>query len=178
MPGHFYVLQTLTGDEQRFISLAQENLQRQQRTAVRLWWPRRRLTIRRRGRRVSSLAPLFPGYVVTEAAGIDQDLLRLFRRTSGFVRFLRDNTDIRPLEGPDLELVRHFLSFGEVIDRSRVSFDVNNRIVVQEGPLKGLEGRIVKVDRRKGRAKVKLDMYENSFTIDLGFEVMAPETAS
>lgn len=178
MPGHFYVLQTLTGDEQRFLSLAREGLARRAYDEVHLWWPRRKLTIRRRGRRIPSLAPLFPGYMIVEAPRIDQGLLRVFRRTTGFVRFLHDNTDIRPLEGPDLELIRHFLSFGEVVERSRVSFDVDNRIVVQEGPLKGLEGRIVKVDRRKGRAKVKLDMYQNSFTIDLGFEVLLPERST
>jgi transcriptional antiterminator NusG len=36
----------------------------------------------------------------------------------------------------------------------------------------GLEGRIVKVDRRKGRAKIMLDLYNDSFSIDLGFEVI------
>ncbi len=40
------------------------------------------------------------------------------------------------------------------------------------GPLKELEGKIVKVDRRKGRAKVKLDMFEHAFLIDFGFEAL------
>jgi transcriptional antiterminator NusG len=53
-----------------------------------------------------------------------------------------------------------------------VYFNDNSRIVVIEGPLMGLEGRIVKVDRRKGRAKVSLDLYNDSFTIDLAFEVI------
>ncbi|MDR2619211.1 MAG: antitermination protein NusG, partial [Treponema sp.] len=34
---------------------------------------------------------------------------------------------------------------------------------------------IIKVDKRKGRAKIKLDLYDDSFTIDLAFEVL--ETA-
>jgi len=104
---------------------------------------------------------------------MDARRLRTIRNCTGFVRFLKTNQDIRPLEGEDLELVRHFLSFGEIVEQSKVTFDVNNRIVVQEGPLKGLEGRITKVDKRKGRAKVQLDMYDNSFRIDLGFEVLA-----
>jgi transcriptional antiterminator NusG len=36
----------------------------------------------------------------------------------------------------------------------------------------GLEGKIVKVDKRKGRAKIKLDLYNDSFAIDLAFEVI------
>jgi transcriptional antiterminator NusG len=34
----------------------------------------------------------------------------------------------------------------------------------------GLEGYIVKVDRRKKRARVKLSLYQNSFAIDFAFE--------
>ena len=31
---------------------------------------------------------------------------------------------------------------------------------------------IVRVDRRKGRARVRLELYENSFLIDFGFEAI------
>jgi transcriptional antiterminator NusG len=35
-----------------------------------------------------------------------------------------------------------------------------------------MEGLIVKVDRRKGRARVRLELYENSFLIDFGFDAL------
>ena len=38
--------------------------------------------------------------------------------------------------------------------------------------MKGLEGRIIKVDKRKRRAKISLSLYEESFTIDFGFEIL------
>lgn len=176
MAARFYVFQILTGEEQRFIALAHKSLLRNKLEDTRIWWPRRKLTIRRRGRRIRTLAPLFPGYLIVEAPRIDAARLRALRNCTGFVRFLKTNQDIRPLEGEDLELVRHFLSFGEIVEQSKVTFDVNNRIVVQEGPLKGLEGRITAVDKRKGRAKVQLDMYDNAFRIDLGFEVISEKT--
>jgi transcriptional antiterminator NusG len=56
--------------------------------------------------------------------------------------------------------------------KSRVYFNENSRIVVIEGPLMGLEGKIIKVDKRKGRAKIKLDLYDEAFAIDLAFEVI------
>ncbi len=177
MAAQFYVFQILTGEEQRFITLAENALLRNRLEDTRVWWPRRKLMIRRRGRKIRTLAPLFPGYLIVEAPTIDAQRLQTLRSCTGFVRFLKTNQDIRPLQGQDLELIRHFLSFGEIVEQSKVTFDVDNRIVVQEGPLKGLEGRIIKVDKRKGRAKVQLDMYENSFRIDLGFEVMAEKTA-
>ena len=82
-----------------------------------------------------------------------------------------------PLADNDLSLLRHFLSFGEVTVPSKVYFDENSRICVIEGALKGLEGKIIKVDRRKQRAKVLLDMYTDSFPIDLAFDVIEPAAA-
>jgi len=82
------------------------------------------------------------------------------------------NDNIVPLSKEDKELLNHFLSFGEIVDKSLVTFDRNNRIKVVSGPLQGLDGLIVKVDRRKKRAKVKLDLYKNSFIIDFGFEAL------
>ena len=66
----------------------------------------------------------------------------------------------------------HFLSFGEVLDKSAVYFDINQKIRVMNGPMKGLEGRVIKVDKRKQRAKIRLDLYNNSFCIDFGFELL------
>jgi transcriptional antiterminator NusG len=176
MANEFYVLQVMTGDEKQFISLAEQAITRRLdgEAEYRFWWPRRKLMIRKKGRRRPSLAPMFPGYVFLESDHVSPPLFREIRRTTGFVRFLKSNTDIRPLSEDDAALIKHFLSFGEIVEESRVTFDENNRIVVKDGPLKGLEGLVVKVDRRKGRAKIKLDMYDNSFLIDLGFEIMAP----
>jgi transcriptional antiterminator NusG len=119
-------------------------------------------------------AAIFPGYLFVEAES--WDLLAhqwAFRRTKGFYRFLKSNQDISPLSNNDLELVLHFIKkSGPVAGTSWVYFNENSRIVIMEGPLLGLEGKVIKVDKRKKRAKVKLDLYDDSFTIDLAFEVM------
>jgi len=163
----YYVVQVLTGTEDKYLSLARPQLKDRR---VRLLWPRRKLTIRKRGVKKPSLAPIFPGYLFVETAELSGELYWLLRNTHGFVRFLDNNQNVKPLEGRDRELLTHFLSFGEIVERSRVTFDENSRIRVVEGPMEGLEGRIVKVDKRKGRAKVKLDLYGSSFLVDFGFE--------
>ena len=66
---------------------------------------------------------------------------------------------------------------GPVAGKSRVYFNENSRIVVVDGPLLGLEGKIIKVDKRKGRAKIKLDLYDDSFSIDLAFETIEPASS-
>ncbi len=172
---NYFALQVKTRNEAKYLKLARTQL-----TAKgflsdregRFLWPRRKLTIRRRGRLHEALAPIFPGYIFFEADSIDPEVYWTLKRIDGFFRFLGNNQNIEPLEGRDRELLLHFLGFGEVVEKSEVYYDTDNRIRVVEGPMKGIEGKIVKVDRRKQRAKVKLNLYKDSFLIDFGFELI------
>jgi len=165
----FFVIQVRTGNEERCRLQAEKLLYP---TRERLFWPRRSLRIRRQGQWRDSVAPIFPGYLFLQAEELATEMYWRLKGLPGFQRFLRDNMHIEPLGPRDRELLQHFLSFGEVLDRSTVSFDADRRIRVISGPLKTLEGRIIKVDRRKGRARVRLELYEDAFLIDFGFDAI------
>jgi len=169
---NYYAIQVKTGSEEAFIKLFRALYPE---IVLPIHFPRRLLDIRRAGMIKSATPAVFPGYIFVESMG-DEEIQSFqweFRQTKGFFRFLKSNQDITPLADRDLELVLHFINnAGPIAGRSKVYFNENSRIVVVEGPLSGLEGRIVKVDRRKGRAKIVLDLYNDSFTIDLGFEVI------
>ena len=167
----FFVLQVRTGGEERFRRQAAKLLPPER---GELFWPRRSLRVRRGGEWRETVTPIFPGYLFLRAEALDSTLFGVLKSLPGFARFLRNNANIEPLGERDREILLHFLSFGEVVHRSRVSFDAERRIQVIDGPLKALEGRIVRVDRRKGRARVRLELYENSFLIDFGFDDIAP----
>jgi len=169
---NYYAIQVKTRSENRFIKLFKAL---HPEVNFSIYFPQRRLDIRRSGKIKPSMAAVFPGYIFVEADNDNEILAHQwdFRRTEDFYRFLRSNQDITPLADRDLELVLHFIkNSGPVAGRSKVYFNENSRIVVVEGPLLGLEGRIIKVDRRKGRAKIKLDLYNDSFAVDLAFEVI------
>ena len=140
-----------------------------------LYAPQRTINIRRQGKIRQTTSPVFSSYVFIEAAD-DESIIAhkpVFRRIPGFYRFLRSNQNICPLAGRDLELVLHFIKkAGPVAGLSRVYFNEESRIIVIDGPLLGLEGKIIKVDKRKGRAKIKLYLYDDSFAIDLPFEII------
>jgi transcriptional antiterminator NusG len=164
----YYALQVKTGSEEKYINLFKI---KHPEADIRLHFLQRRMPIRRGGKVQQELAPIFPGYIFIEiATELPLPLYWALRKTDGFFRFLKSNQDVRALSGHDLEIVTHFLKHGSVAEKSRVYFDEQDRIVVQEGPLKGLEGNIIKVDKRKGRAKIRLDLDNAPFTIDLAFE--------
>ena len=165
----YFVIQVKTRSEKDFLTRVESIIDEGE---ARFIWLRRSLRIRKRGDWFETLAPIFPGYLFVEAEEITPELFIKIRPTPGFFRFLQSNENIEPLTEGDQKLLLHFLSFGQVIEKSVVYFDEGKKIRVMSGPLKELEGKIVKVDRRKGRAKVKLDMFENSFLIDFGFEAL------
>jgi transcriptional antiterminator NusG len=174
---NYFALQVKTGGEERFLSLAAPKLETLSSAGAAvgtIFWPRRQLTIRKKGRTKEQIKPIFPGYVFYEAEVLSTEAYWSLRRTDGFYRFLPDNKNITPLERGDRELLLHFLSYGDVVETSEVYFDENSRIRVIKGPMKGLEGSVEKVDRRKKRAKVRLALYKQTFLIDFGFEVMVP----
>ena len=162
---NIYAIQVKTGNEDYFIHcFSCKNADKINR--YNFHFPKRKLTERFCGKVKFVEKPVFPGYLFVEADEID---IWLFKKVYGFIRFLNSNEDIKSLSGKDLQIVNHFIRNTGI---SKVTFDENKRIVVMDGALKGLEGQIVKVDKRKGRAKIRLDLYDDSFTIDLAFEVM------
>ena len=169
---NFYAIQVKTRCEEKYIKLIRTI---HPEIVFPIHFPRRRLDIRKDGKVKTSISAVFPGYIFLEAENDDEirHFQWNFRRTEGFYRFLISNKEIKPLTDRDLELVLHFIKNpGSIAGKSRVYFNEDSRIVVVEGPLCGLEGKIIKVDKRKGRAKIKLDLYNDSFTIDLAFDVI------
>jgi transcriptional antiterminator NusG len=163
----YYVFQVRALQEEKCLARARELAADR---PVEFSWPRRELRIRKAGRWRETVAPIFPGYIFISSAEPPSSLYRLVKSVPGFIRFLKSNTAITPLEGRDLDLVRHFLRQGEIVKKSLVTFEADQRIRVLEGPLKGLEGMIIKVDKRKKRIKVRLALYTNSFSIDFGYD--------
>ncbi len=171
----YFALQVWTREEERYLNLSRNYLDIDLpgwRSWANFLWPRRKLTIRRRGKTREELAPIFPSYVFIQTEEISPEMYWILKRTSGFVRFLKSNQNIEPLRGMERELLIHFLNYGEVVEKSTVTFDENSRIQVIDGPMKGMEGRVVKVDKRKRRAKISLTFYDNAFNIDFGFEFL------
>lgn len=168
---NYYAVQVMGAREESFVDWVQRH-QGESFSGVRFFFPRRRLTIRRQGKQLQELYPVFPGYIFVEAPEVDRPLYDLVRGGPNFCRFLPSNTNIQPLRQKDLSILMHFIGKNDIAESSLVYFDENDRIVVVSGPLSGMEGMIVKVNRRKKRAKIRLDFANESFHLDLGFDVI------
>ena len=167
---NYYIIQVATGREQAFIDgLPKKTPELSQ--AHNFIYLTRELYIKRQGKTLKELQPVFPSYIIMQTTGsIETKTLQTLKSLPDFYHFLKSNTEITPLAGNDLAVIQHFLGLGPRIGPSLVRFDENERIVVIEGPLKGIEGSIIKVDRRKQRAKIQVDFAGGAHTMDLSFE--------
>lgn len=169
---YYFAIQVWTGHENDYVQRCEKDQSTDH--PIRIYVPTRRLNIRKNQKTKQIDQPVFPGYVFLEheQPELDHALHWKLRSTSHFMRLLPDTRNPKPLAEQDRKLLAHFISFHKKADMSKVYFDENDRIVVVEGALKGLEGNIVKVNRRKGRVKVRLDMCGDSFLLDLGIEIL------
>ena len=166
---NFFAIQVLTGHEDMFIQFFSKT-----RPETSVHHIKKQMKSRKLGKPVTLVNSLFPGYLFFQYDGDrpSPELVRAIRRTKYFLRILPSTDKIKPLSERDAEILRKLLAFGGEIGPSLVTFDENNLIKVIRGPMMGLEGRIIKVDRRKKRAKVQLDMNDSPITFDLSFELL------
>jgi transcriptional antiterminator NusG len=165
----YYVFRVFTGKEKKYLEYASRLLKD---FSGKLIWPRRSLEIKKKGIAAEKISSLYPGYLIWETTDKSYKHASQLRKIPLFLKFLRNNNDILPLISREREVFRQLILYGEIIGKSNVYFDDENRIKVLSGPLKLLEGDIVKVDKRKKRAKVKLSLHGKSILVDLAFEVM------
>ena len=171
---NYYVIRVAPRQEDKFIHLTKILFQGRSEELIFL---RKKIILFKQGKKTEVESPLFPGYVFMQADHLDLDFYWSLKKTGGFLTFIKAQNKIQVLTDKDKSVLSHFLNFGEVAGKSLVTFNQENRIEVLSGPMKGLEGRIVKVDRRKRRARILLDFQDASFFVDLSFEdmTMAPE---
>ncbi len=170
-----YLIQVITGKEHLYVRHYKRLADKYE--PVTLLVPSRQLTHRRRGKSFQVTKPVFPGYVflICDETGIDPDTRTAIRRTPNFIRYMRNESgELIPLTPHDRELLIRLTATGETSRRSVVTFDKNNRVVPLSGPLKACEGTIIKIDRRKRRARVKFLLNDKRFLIDFEYEEIAP----
>ena len=135
--------------------------------------PKRFIKERKNGIWYEKVKPLFPGYILLHGE-IDVSSYYALKSISDIVRILRDEKGLQRIHPGEVEIINRLMCNGELIGTS-IGFQQGDDILITEGPLLGLEGLITSIDRRKGRAKVKLSILGDERTIDLSIKII--ETA-
>lgn len=134
--------------------------------------PKRKLRERRNGVWKYNTKTLFPGYVLLKGS-IDSSSYYYFKDIPGILKLLKCGSDILTVQPHEMFTLSKLSCNKEIIDFSSVLVE-NGQVKVVDGPLLSMEGNIVCVDSRKGRAKVRLDFLGQERVVDLGISVLRP----
>ncbi len=134
--------------------------------------PKKLMKERKGGKWHRVIRTLFPGYILVNGE-ITDEVYYKFKDVIDIYFLLRD--EFKPIEiSPDeIEPILHLMNLGDgVIGVSDIVME-DDLIFVKSGPLMTFEGRIISVNHRKGRAKVRFFMGESERIVELSVNVLS-----
>jgi transcriptional antiterminator NusG len=132
--------------------------------------PKKIIKERKNGKWYRRIKNLFPGYIFLHGV-LDETAYKNLWRVPGLFKLLC--TDREPVQIPEneIEVFRHLFDDEDTIQESDI-FMAGDRVTVISGPLMALQGRIIKVNKRKGRARVLISFLGEERVIDLGVNII------
>lgn len=118
------------------------------------------------GKKVLKEKIAIPGYVFFRA---EDDFIPVSQPGTEW-RTLFANDDWR-LHGRDRQFAEWLFENGGTIGLSHV-YEVGDRIHIYQGPLKDLEGYIIRIDRRNKSGQVEIGIGDRKIRMWLGFEIL------
>lgn len=164
----WYVIWTITGREEKLRQEITGRLPEQLFSKCRI--PCRMESRKKDGKRIEVKKVLFPGYLFIETDDIEAVYMEL-RKLSCFSRLLKTGECYTPVSPDEERLIRRLTGDTEVVE---LSYGImgDSRVVIQNGPLKGMEGYIKKIDRHKRKAYLQIEMFSRTVETCVGLEIV------
>lgn len=170
---HWFVLHVRAGMEEKFV-----NLINQCSNEFHAFIPKKKQRYRKQGVVTIVDEILFRGYVFVES-DLDMCEFSVFissnvKLSAGFIKLLGNRLDpefisIHPEERKVLE---QFTNRERIIEFS-IGFIEGDQVIITEGPLKGHESQIVKIDRHKRKAEIEIHMFNEVQRISVPCEIVS-----
>ena len=114
---------------------------------------------------------LTPGYLYVTSPDIEA-VSRALREVPAFTRLLSQDDRFIPLGDDDMAWIDRLTWPGDRVIGMSTGVIENDRVIVREGPLRGLEGCIRKIDRHRRLAFLEIGILGRTKTIGVGLEIV------
>lgn len=162
---NWYVIHVLTGKELDVKDVLQKE-------GFKSLVPRRNLRERKNGKWREVERLLFPGYVFVSVEMTENNYY-FISGIPGVIDILRGaSSSPEPVPFDEMQVIFRLTRNGDMVGISDVLFD-GDSVKVLSGPLQGYEGLIVKVDKRRFRAKVKFLLAGLEKFVELGINAIS-----
>lgn len=127
------------------------------------------------GKVITVQRPLFPSYIFVETKAeqkVFQEILKQKRiQKEGIIKELRYEDEVNSLTNSERAYLEGLIDEEYVVKKS-VGYVVDDKVVIQEGPLKGYESNIVKIDRHQKKAELEVNISGNVIRAKVSLEIV------
>ena len=139
--------------------------------------PKTKLLYRKEGLSKLVTKPLFPGYIFVESeldyADFNYAIGNIRNQTLSFLKLLKvDNIGTSVLYPEEKAYIKQLLN-NELIMEHSTGLIEGDKVIIIDGPLKGLESSIVKIDRHKRRAIIEVMIRSVPTQIKVSLEIIS-----
>ena len=122
----------------------------------------------RRGKKVTTERRFMPGYVLVRMEMSDEGyhLINSINRVTGF---LGPQGRPMPMRDAEVNAILNRVQQGEEAPRSVISFDVGEKVKVNDGPFEGFDASVEGVDVENQRLKVTVSIFGRETPVELEF---------
>ena len=119
--------------------------------------------------------PMFPSYLFIESELQQKEFQKLVQNArqmkSGIIKELKYDEEISALREYEREYLEGLLNDEHRLTRS-IGYLEQDEVVITEGPLKGYESHITRIDRHKKKAILNLDILSKETKITVSLEII------
>lgn len=118
------------------------------------------------GKRKTVEEKIYPGYVLVEMIVTD-DSWYVVRNTPNVTGFIGAGTVPIPASFEEIKSLQQRMEVKE--SEYKIDFSVDNTVKVIDGPFKGFDGKISEIDKKRGKVKVLLNIFNRETPVELDF---------
>ena len=148
----WYVIWCITGKESSFLDTIKRVVPKE--LYEKAWIPYRIKISKYHGEEKEDLIRLFPGYILLDT-GDPEGVHMSLKGEKDYIGILKQEDRFTPISEDEKKIISYFTGDNGVAGVS-LGIKENGKTRIIEGPLKGMDHMIVKVERNKKRAWIKL----------------------
>lgn len=165
---NWYAVQVRTGKEQETVDLCRKIVDSGILTES--FIPKYERMKRYQGEWHKERIPMFPGYIFLVTGRVEELFYRL-KEVPELTKILGDGREFIPIKDEERGLLQQ-MGNEEYVTEMSVGYIVGERVVILLGPMKGMEGKIKKIDRHKRMAVLEVGMFGQWVDVKVGVEIV------
>lgn len=129
----------------------------------------------RRGKKVTAERRFMPGYVLVRMEMSDEGyhLINSINRVTGF---LGPQGRPMPMRDAEVNAILNRVEEGEAAPRTLITFEVGEKVKVNDGPFEDFDGTVEDVDDDNQRLKVTVSIFGRATPVELEFTQVAKQS--